>query len=427
MAKRKKRLGLVVERVACDYGCGGLAYYRFVNGKVCCCEHPNGCLEFKRKVGKITSERNRNSDPWNKGLTKEMDIRLVKIARKIAIARYKMARRKKLKRPWLSQLCECGCGGFTKYGRFLWGHWMRSKEGNIHIKNQNILRAKREDTLSEREKEILRKRRSKIQKESYRGNPDRAKNHSKIMKGRKPWQTGFTKETHSGVAKMAESRKGKVSWSKGLTKENHAGLMSTSKKLKGRESWCKGLTKDDHPGLRSTSDKVKALWQDSDYRRKRIESHPTKGKTKETSEIVARHAEKMKGRTRSDEEIKKILISVNARPNKLEKAFFDLLQHLFPNQYKYVGNGEVSLGGAKPDYININGKKKIIEIFGDYWHSEKITGMIEKEHEQKRINHFRQYGYDCLVIWENEFKNENNEDIFISKLIAFHKGELNLN
>ncbi len=49
MAKRKKRLGLVVERVACDYGCGGLAYYRFANGRVCCGSNIAKC-PAKRKL-----------------------------------------------------------------------------------------------------------------------------------------------------------------------------------------------------------------------------------------------------------------------------------------------------------------------------------------------------------------------------------------
>jgi len=50
-------------------------------------------------------------------------------------------------------------------------------------------------------------------------------------------------------------------------------------------------------------------------------------------------------------------------------------------------------------------KKKIIEFFGDYWHSKEITGISYEEEERKRKTHFNNYDYKVLVIWEKELKD----------------------
>lgn len=62
--------------------------------------------------------------------------------------------------------------------------------------------------------------------------------------------------------------------------------------------------------------------------------------------------------------------------------------------FKYVGGGEVWLGNRNPDFINTNGKKQVIELFGTYWHP--IFDVAQ------RREHYRQYGFDCLVVWEDE-------------------------
>lgn len=100
-------------------------------------------------------------------------------------------------------------------------------------------------------------------------------------------------------------------------------------------------------------------------------------------------------------------------PNKLEIFLNELLQNLFPDEYKFVGNGEFILAGRCPDFVNINGQKKIIELFGHYWHGEEFRSQYQndflsnEQHEQQRINHFAKYGYQTLIIWEYELKNEN--------------------
>jgi len=81
------------------------------------------------------------------------------------------------------------------------------------------------------------------------------------------------------------------------------------------------------------------------------------------------------------------------QPNKKEILLNNLLQEL-SLPYRYVGNGQFILGGKCPDFLNVNGQKKLIELFGDYWH--------KGENPQVRIDYFKQYGFDTLVIWECE-------------------------
>lgn len=84
-------------------------------------------------------------------------------------------------------------------------------------------------------------------------------------------------------------------------------------------------------------------------------------------------------------------------PNKPEKYLSSILEEICPGEFKYTGAGEIIINGKNPDFVNINGKKKIIELFGDYWH--------RGEDPQDRIDIFTPYGYDTLVVWENELKN----------------------
>lgn len=78
--------------------------------------------------------------------------------------------------------------------------------------------------------------------------------------------------------------------------------------------------------------------------------------------------------------------------------------------YKYVGDGSTIIGGKVPDFINNNGEKKLIEIFGDYWHDPKDIEI--------RRHHFAKYGFRTLIIWEHEIKSLSEEEI-ISKIEWF--------
>ena len=156
------------------------------------------------------------------------------------------------------------------------------------------------------------------------------------------------------------------------------------------------------------------MWEDPEYRKKRNESlkkamikaksHPDYDKRRRAN------SEARKKDWQEPEFVRKQMRARGVKPNKTELNFNSILQRILPNEYKFVGDGEFILAGKCPDFINVNGQKKIIELYGNYWHKGD-TG-------QKRITLFRQYGYETLIIWENELKDENS---LKEKLLNFNE------
>ena len=98
-------------------------------------------------------------------------------------------------------------------------------------------------------------------------------------------------------------------------------------------------------------------------------------------------------------------------PNKPERKLLSLLEELqFP--YVYNGNAEFLLiGGTAPDYINVNGQKKLIEHYGCYWHCCPLCNKREWKREDKQredaetLEGYAMLGNKTLVIWEHELKD----------------------
>jgi len=107
----------------------------------------------------------------------------------------------------------------------------------------------------------------------------------------------------------------------------------------------------------------------------------------------------------------------NKTPNKPEKMLMEILDSNFTGGWKFVGDGQFFLGGLCPDFININGKKKIIEMFGTYWHKTR-ENIKYHQTEDGRREIFKEYGYDLLVIWEDELKDK---DAVLEKVREFMK------
>ena len=101
------------------------------------------------------------------------------------------------------------------------------------------------------------------------------------------------------------------------------------------------------------------------------------------------------------EKIKNNIFKHNRKPNKPENKLIKLLNTVLPKEYKYVGDGKIRIDTFNPDFINCNGQKKIIELYGDYWHNKPD----ELERNKRRIKVYKKYGYETLVIWEKELKD----------------------
>lgn len=102
-----------------------------------------------------------------------------------------------------------------------------------------------------------------------------------------------------------------------------------------------------------------------------------------------------------NEVIKRLLNTKKNKINISEKKLQRILYNTLPKEYKFVGNGKLVLDGLCPDFINCNGQKKIIELYGDYWHNLPSY----KERDKRRIKTYAKYGYKTLIIWEHELEN----------------------
>lgn len=88
----------------------------------------------------------------------------------------------------------------------------------------------------------------------------------------------------------------------------------------------------------------------------------------------------------------------NRRPNEDELHLQAVLDRYFLGEWKYVGDGQIWIGGKNPDFININGKKQVIELFSLYWHDPDL--FPDRLTEKELVVHYKQYGFDCLVVWD---------------------------
>lgn len=96
-------------------------------------------------------------------------------------------------------------------------------------------------------------------------------------------------------------------------------------------------------------------------------------------------------------------------PNKDEIFLLSLLEKLFPQLYKFVGNHKFRIGRKFPDFVN-QSENKVIELYGDYYH--------KNQNPQDRIEYFKPFGYDTLVIWSSELYD--NIENTINRLYEFH-------
>lgn len=122
-----------------------------------------------------------------------------------------------------------------------------------------------------------------------------------------------------------------------------------------------------------------------------------------------------------EQALKAILSGAHKRPTMPEKKLIDILQRRLP-EYKYNGDYGlgVTLSGLVPDFVNVNGRKEIIEVFGDYWHGPTRRDLPWYATELGRIMAYQSLGYKCLIIWEHEVK-ELEEEQLIKKINTFFR------
>ena len=101
--------------------------------------------------------------------------------------------------------------------------------------------------------------------------------------------------------------------------------------------------------------------------------------------------------------LSKKAIKKSGEPLTTPETFLALyLEGRAPKQWAYNGSGEKTSylntlgysGLKRPDFVNMSGRKIVIEVFGTYWHSE--------DEVEEKIRYYRKFGFDCIVLWDYE-------------------------
>lgn len=117
-------------------------------------------------------------------------------------------------------------------------------------------------------------------------------------------------------------------------------------------------------------------------------------------------SQRAKERGENPQYVRKLLARLRIKPTTIERQLDLILQEHFPREWKYVGDGTLMIGKYNPDFANCNGKKQLIEIYGEYWHSSRNKRLTWDKTELGRMMAYNSLGFQCLVIWASELKNE---------------------
>jgi G:T-mismatch repair DNA endonuclease (very short patch repair protein) len=140
--------------------------------------------------------------------------------------------------------------------------------------------------------------------------------------------------------------------------------------------------------------------------------------TEARTKMSLSHQRLWQNREFRDRCVQAIIKANQVRPTAPERTMQSILDRRFPGEWRYTGNGDFIVGGKNPDFVNVNGRKAVIEVFGNWWHSEQKTGRTSEQEVATRQRHFADWGYDCAVIWEREVTDEDAVLAKLSKELA---------
>jgi len=300
------------------------------------------------------------------------------------------------------KLCKCGCGKIANKGDWFIGHWNK------------VFSPKRKWTDEHRMQQSER-----MLKNSPMKNPETAKKVSKAMKeggALKSWEKRRKRYGISGVKnskahteKTWETRRRLYGRSGVKDPKNYSELMSkVNKKLADKNRT--GKTLEEFYGFEKSkkvkgkiSSAVSELWKNNgsvynseEYREKLRTAAISIGKYNLLNWMASLNPKER-------EEFQKLAArGRRIHPNRLEKRIINICND-FNLPFVYTGEEPYpGLEGKIPDFV-YEKSRKIIEVFGDYWH---------KPHEiEEKRNHYKKFDYDTLILWESEILNNTDEEI----------------
>jgi len=156
-------------------------------------------------------------------------------------------------------------------------------------------------------------------------------------------------------------------------------------------------------------------WSNPDYRKKHSgENHPMK-KIENRMKLI----EKWKN-IEFKEKMIRLQKKGQKRPNKKEQILYSFIGQL-TNNYRINTPPNITVINEKiPDFINVNGEKKVINFNGMYWHLWKNQNadysLTKEQVEERERKPYQDYGFKILFIWEDEL---SNKEMLIEKLRGF--------
>jgi very-short-patch-repair endonuclease len=225
----------------------------------------------------------------------------------------------------------------------------------------------------------------------HREHPELWASAYKLMEGR----------PHFGPKKQSDDTRRLMSQRRKEYLARHPEILTRLKTMGIGKHFNVGSVRSEEARTKSSISLKKTLEGNPELRRRFAETarklgYNNRGK-KRSTEVRKKLSEINKRRWLDEEYVKRFVRVLNLRPNKTELKLQALLNEVAPNDYRYTGDGSMIIGGKLPDFVNANGQKKVIELLGRYWHNP--------EEVPARMARFKECGWDCLVIWDDEFKN----------------------
>ena len=137
-------------------------------------------------------------------------------------------------------------------------------------------------------------------------------------------------------------------------------------------------------------------WQDPQYR----ESSTAMAKIKWQDPKYRRTVtDKINAARNTPEYLAAYIKGMNMKPNKAELKLAGIIAEVSPD-YRYNGNFALGISISRfiPDFVNVNGKKKVIEMFGSHWHTPDEIEI--------RKSRMAELGWECLIVWDSELKDK---------------------
>ena len=96
------------------------------------------------------------------------------------------------------------------------------------------------------------------------------------------------------------------------------------------------------------------------------------------------------------------------------------VQALLGDDWEYVGNGVLMIGGLNPDFKH-KANNGLVEVFGCYWHGcqKCFPGSKSKGISlNQRLSTYKKYGFPCAIIWEHELSDLSFQSNLLSRISA---------